>query len=546
MSNNNTTDEGLTLSNETKRHQTKILLVSIIESLCKSYTASSPNTTRKIFFKICQALRSLGFIDNEFYDEMAGMRFNYHHAFDQLFHTAVEVTRQQQIGGGGVGGGQPGTKLLTLNDNVDNFQYSLSIQNSRYQNDFIQGEILGRGGFASAWRAKNKLDDIEYAIKKIRLMHAKEGYDKIFREIKNLARLEHRNVVRYYSSWLEYASAEKEEEEAQEEEDSYEESEGSNSTDERNSMKGSFTLFIQMQLCPSTLHEYLKYRNQHVEIYFDAKQNLDLFKQILEGCAYIHGEGLIHRDLKPSNIFLSKRHNHESMMVPKIGDFGLAANVLCDDSLPTTEDEDDVFTMDHLNFIQNTKLENHQLLQTTTTTGRRMPLHPRPKLSRSRTSGVGTRTYAAPEQIAIPSSAYDEKADIYSLGIILFELYQPFDTAMERAEHIEQLKKGGVLPLAFISKYPEQSEIILNMMHVEACVRPSAFDVLHHRLFLAEADVKEMRDQYNQMKNEKEALQRRLDVLENQLNATCIVEPKQKVVDNGIGRHISKLLFHSN
>lgn len=245
MSNNN--DEGLTVSNETKRHQTKILLVSIIESLCKTYTASSPTSTRKIFFKICQALRSLGFIDNEFYDEMAGMRFNYHHAFNQLFHTAVEVTRQQQIGGAS-------TKLLTLNDNIDNFQYSLSIQNSRYQNDFIQGEILGRGGFASAWRAKNKLDDIEYAIKKIRLMHDhKDGYQKIFREIKNLARLEHRNVVRYYSSWLEYASPEKEPHE-HEEEDSYEEeSEESHSKDERKSIHGSFTLFIQMQLCPSKL-----------------------------------------------------------------------------------------------------------------------------------------------------------------------------------------------------------------------------------------------------------------------------------------------------
>lgn len=114
---------------------------------------------------------------------------------------------------------------------------------------------------------------------------------------------------------------------------------------------------------------------------------------------------------------------------------------------------------------------------------------------------------------------------------------------MERADHIEKLKKG-VLPRDFMATYPEQSEIILNMMHVEACVRPSALDILNHRLFLVEPDVKEMRDQYNQMKNEKEALQRRLDVLENQLNATCIVDPKQ--VENGIGRHISKLLFNNS
>lgn len=132
-----------------------------------------------------------------------------------------------------------------------------------------------------------------------------------------------------------------------------------------------------------------------MDIYFDAKQNLDLFKQILEGCAYIHGEGLIHRDLKPSNIFLSKRHHHESMMVPKIGDFGLAANVLCD-TPPTEEedeDEEDVFhTMDHLNFIQNTKREHHPLLPSAAAAAPIPLRHQRPQLSRSRTSGVGTRT----------------------------------------------------------------------------------------------------------------------------------------------------------
>ncbi|KAG2211589.1 hypothetical protein INT47_008685, partial [Mucor saturninus] len=379
--NTNTRDEGLTLTNDTvsKRHQTKILLVSLIESLCKTY-GDTPETTRKIFFKLCQTLRTFGFIDTEFEDEIAGMRSNYHQAFEHLFYTAAQAVRQSDLAM------STQRKLLTMNeeDHEDDedvedeqeelspLKYSLSIQNSRYNNDFVEGEILGRGGFASAWRARNKLDDIEYAIKKIRLANNQDGYDKIFREIKNLARLEHHNVVRYYSSWLEYAYPQPEDD-TDEEDDEYDHDESSSffhsqdpqahfeselsfisfesnsnqmhspsqsysssyssSQNNHDQAAGSFTLFIQMQLCPSTLHEYLKFRNQ--EGFFSEQQNIELFGQILEGAAYIHQEGLIHRDLKPSNIFLSKRHksrddNHEPM-VPKIGDFGLAANVLDED-----------------------------------------------------------------------------------------------------------------------------------------------------------------------------------------------------------------------
>ena len=45
--------------------------------------------------------------------------------------------------------------------------------------------------------------------------------------------------------------------------------------------------------------------------------------------------------------------------------------------------------------------------------------------------------------------------DIYSLGIIFFELYKPFSTAMQRAEEIERLK-NGVFPDGFVELYPKE------------------------------------------------------------------------------------------
>ncbi|KAL9548263.1 hypothetical protein PS6_006701 [Mucor atramentarius] len=711
------------------KRQTKLLLVSLIESLCQTY-GDSPESTRKIFLMICQTLSSLGFIDSEFIDEVAGVRSTYHKAFEQLFYTAAQTVRQQELRSGN----QP--KLLTsaqqqeiLKERIESLstshsstssieslladdgeiaeedisrplKYSLSIQQSRYNNDFVQVGMLGRGGFASAWRARNKLDDIEYAIKKIRLLDQEEddGYDKIFREIKNLARLEHHNVVRYYSSWLEYAaSIDENQGEDDEEEDlswlsssspnngfEYDDDDDDNSSifngqdptfelSEEDSLnnnqpttaeemsfisfgtsdnepsepdnlqlcasssnstirkschrgssarqtqeKGGFILFIQMQLCPSTLHEYLKFRNQNPSEYFDDQQNIDLFSQILQGCAYIHQQGLIHRDLKPSNIFLSRpatvpEHRNRrraaggsstslndaaldckccsEALIPKIGDFGLAASVLHaeDEANEVMDDEDEhylasTFESQHSNssnsiielFAASHPRSHRQHYHrysskhdaSSSNSDSFLSLHAdssfkskeRPRLRRNRTSGVGTRTYAAPEQLATPSYNYDEKADIYSLGIILFELYHPFSSGMERAIAIDQLKKG-IFPDKFSQMYPVEKQVISRMMNPDPCLRPTALEILDLDIFnpssqhhpqqeqqqiehiesaaaistttaelniIHDREMAEMRDRYCQMKQEKEDLQRRLDELEHKLNHCNVDEHPNK------------------
>ena len=46
--------------------------------------------------------------------------------------------------------------------------------------------------------------------------------------------------------------------------------------------------------------------------------------------------------------------------------------------------------------------------------------------ARNHTSGVGTQAYSSPEQLK--NGYIDYKSDMYSLGIILYELYQPFST----------------------------------------------------------------------------------------------------------------------
>lgn len=104
----------------------------------------------------------------------------------------------------------------------------------------------------------------------------------------------------------------------------------------------------------------------------------------MEGLSYIHSRRIIHRDLKPPNIFLMENNK------VKIGDFGLAT----------------------VGTIESNPYEQEIVDYT------------------DKTRGVGTSFYRAPEQLK--STDYGQKVDIYSLGIIMLELFYQFDTNMER------------------------------------------------------------------------------------------------------------------
>lgn len=151
-----------------------------------------------------------------------------------------------------------------------------------------------------------------------------------------------------------------------------------------------------------------------------------LFREITEGLAHIHSQGMIHRDLKPVNIFLDSRDQ------VKIGDFGLATT-----SFLALQQSHDV------NLSQN-----------------------RGEIGSSNTGKVGTALYVAPELMGKASkSTYNQKVDLYSLGIIFFEMcHRPFSTGMERVEILAAIRAPKITIPSYIDNdpnYAQQIKVIL-------------------------------------------------------------------------------------
>lgn len=318
---------------------------------------------------------------------------------------------------------------------------SASRPNSRYLNDFEELRSLGHGGFGRVALCKNKLDGRQYAVKKIRLKdRSPQVNEKIIREVATLSRLQHQHVVRYYQAWVETeyghhhvlntggsCTAES---------SMYSYDDVNLSDASVGNKQESTYLYIQMEYCPRTLRQDFETCSSS----FDVDHAWHLFRQIVEGLAHVHSQGIIHRDLTPSNIFFDVRNDI------KIGDFGLAK------------------------FLKLEQLDHDQYLPTEAM-----------GVSMDGTGQVGTYFYTAPE-VEQKWPQINEKVDMYSLGVIFFELWHPFATAMERHLVLSDLKQKGDPPISWATQFPGQSNLLRCLLSPSPSDRPSAVELLQNEL----------------------------------------------------------------
>ena len=81
------------------------------------------------------------------------------------------------------------------------------------------------------------------------------------------------------------------------------------------------------------------------------------------------------------------------------------------------------------------------------------------------------------------------QCDMYSLGIVLFEMFHPFHTGMERVKCLDLLRKGDI-PECIRQRWPIASECILDLTQEDPLQRPSANQLLQGHLFVSKDEVR--------------------------------------------------------
>jgi hypothetical protein len=259
-------------------------------------------------------------------------------------------------------------KLKRLTVKEDKFKSKSLIEDNKYSKEFIEECFLGNGSFAIVFKVKNKMSKKEYAIKRIPMIDQNEA-EKQSKEIKLLENLKSIYVVKYIDSWIERNTFDL---------GDPNKTEGTvSSGHEVYQSKNKYLLHIQMEFCSTILKKVMEQLKSELKIEkLECLPKIayvitcELFKEILESVNYLHNHKppVIHRDLKPANILIT---DGSSGRFVKLGDFGLAVNHEFEDQ--------------------------------------------------SHTEGTGTLKYIAPE--VFKSRKYGTKADIYSLGVILEDLF---------------------------------------------------------------------------------------------------------------------------
>ena len=459
-------------------------------------------------------------------------------------------------------------KFIQEKNEKKNQKNTKKYSNSRFFNDFTIIKKLGKGGEGSVFEVKNNFDMQHYAIKRIILRlnqnKQKEDLNEINNELYVLSRHKSPYLVRYYQAWIEDYNKEdysddsdfegideistinkrrvsfnekskttlekdnsysknymsdgmdssNEEENEQEnekldiwgddddeeEEEKKEEIKNELKNKDKKKTKGNIhnsktmnikekkevkILYIQMELCGNKTLRYAIDNNQLKTD--DIKWKY--ISQLLEAIQYVHARGCIHRDLKPGNIFIDNDNDI------KLGDFGLVSvhsNV--------REEKNNFWSGSFFKNNASSKLINYggELI----------------------TMGIGTKFYCSPEQEK--SKNYDNKTDIYSLGIIIFEMLYKFDSLMERDIILTRINQKSIFPKDLEEVCGKNAaKLILKCTLKDPKLRPSIKEIIESKLIPSFENKQIILKQFDEL------LEKNLKLINNFMN--IIIEKKKNI-----------------
>jgi serine/threonine protein kinase len=241
-------------------------------------------------------------------------------------------------------------------------------QSGRFVEKFGQIRIISTGFTSTVYRAMNRTDSNSYAIKRIKIFNDDDYRESIFSEWKIISKLRSDYIIKYFSIWLEEI----------EKKNINNMNKSKDNTIVNFNRKEEIWLYIQMELCYKTLEEVLKQMETEMKewhkmvsiSYFVLSQ---LLKEILESVDYLHKQNppFIHEKLNTKNILITYGMN---------GRFIKLSNL----------------------FSKTTEKFDEQM---------------------NRNKYESKSKYIAPEYLF---GEYDTKADIYSLGVIIMDLFSSY------------------------------------------------------------------------------------------------------------------------
>jgi serine/threonine protein kinase/WD40 repeat protein len=152
-----------------------------------------------------------------------------------------------------------------------------------------------------------------------------------------------------------------------------------------------------------------------------TQQRLELFIPVCQAIQHAHQKGVIHRDIKPSNVMVTL---HDGNPVPKVIDFGIA------------------------------KATNQKLTEKT--------------LFTNYAQMIGTPAYMSPEQAEMSGLDVDTRTDVYSLGVLLYELLT--GTTPFPSKELLSLGYGQMQKVIAENEPPKPSTRLSTMQHEERTV----------------------------------------------------------------------------
>lgn len=429
------------------------------------------------------------------------------------------------------GASEPGSSIASAAEVLDVSKLDYTF----FENKFSKVRLLGRGAFGAVWHCKSLEDGKHYAVKIVRYrsgVGAGFGIEKhVVREAQTLALMDHPNVLHFHHAWIEtdakgcvpadlapsdascstralswpstpatpfapppspaqrlkmptlslsdpwpltdlskctydasscgsgivFFEWNGEEEEIEEMSRRVEVEGLKTRTGCRNTERPSATLqdpdlsseyfatlYLQVELCKEeTLQTWIAHRNARFGSCSNAsvgqtwaKEGFRILLQCTLALSHLHSQSCVHRDVKPSNILFSVKDNNV-----RLGDFGLAKVLSGDADCTLCPGSPDTM-----------------------------------RSSRKGSCGLGTPSYASPEQLS--SRQLDTASDVFSLGLVLAEILCPVKTQMERASVLEGLRHKRQLPATAVAVFPVLAHLAMQMTQVDPRDRPTAAEIL--------------------------------------------------------------------